>query len=28
VELKLAAFSHENIGQSNTYVTWYRTHMH
>jgi predicted nuclease of restriction endonuclease-like (RecB) superfamily len=27
VELKLAAFSHENIGQLNTYVTWYRTHM-
>lgn len=27
VELKLAAFSHENIGQLNTYVTWYRKHM-
>ena len=27
VELKLAAFSHENIGQLNTYVTWYRRHM-
>jgi predicted nuclease of restriction endonuclease-like (RecB) superfamily len=27
VELKLAAFSHENIGQLNTYVTWYRTHV-
>lgn len=25
VELKLAAFSHENIG--NPYVTWYRKHM-
>lgn len=27
VELKLAAFSHENIGQLNTYVTWYRKNM-
>jgi predicted nuclease of restriction endonuclease-like (RecB) superfamily len=27
VELKLAAFSHENIGQLNTYVSWYRKHM-
>ncbi len=27
VELKVAAFSHENIGQLNTYVTWYRRHM-
>lgn len=27
VELKLAAFSHENIGQLNTYVTWYRLNM-
>jgi predicted nuclease of restriction endonuclease-like (RecB) superfamily len=26
VELKLAAFSHENIGQLNTYVSWYRKH--
>jgi len=24
VELKLAAFCHENIGQLNTYVTWYK----
>lgn len=27
VELKVAAFSHENIGQLNTYVTWYRRNM-
>lgn len=27
VELKVAAFSHENIGQLNTYVSWYRKHM-
>lgn len=27
VELKAAAFSHENIGQLNTYVSWYRKHM-
>ncbi len=27
LDLKLEAFSHENIGQLNTYVTWYRTHM-
>ena len=27
VELKLAAFSHENIGQLNTYVNWYGKHM-
>ena len=27
VELKVAAFSHENIGQLNTYVSWYREHM-
>jgi predicted nuclease of restriction endonuclease-like (RecB) superfamily len=27
VELKLAAFSHEAIGQLNTYVSWYRKHM-
>ncbi len=27
VELKLAAFSHENIGQLNTYVNWYDRHM-
>ncbi|NQU63413.1 MAG: DUF1016 family protein, partial [SAR324 cluster bacterium] len=24
VELKLAEFNHENIGQLNTYVNWYR----
>lgn len=24
VELKVAAFSHENIGQLNTYVSWFR----
>ena len=27
VELKAAAFSHENIGQLNTYVSWYRRNM-
>lgn len=27
VELKLNEFSHENIGQLNTYVTWYRKNM-
>lgn len=27
VELKLAGFSHENIGQLNTYVSWYRANM-
>lgn len=27
VELKLERFSHENIGQLNTYVTWYRKNM-
>lgn len=27
VELKIGAFSHENIGQLNTYVSWYRRHM-
>ncbi|MDD3694608.1 MAG: PDDEXK nuclease domain-containing protein [Lentisphaeria bacterium] len=27
VELKLEAFTHENIGQLNTYVSWYRQHM-
>lgn len=27
VELKLAEFSHENIGQLNTYVNWYKKHM-
>ena len=27
VELKVAAFSHENIGQLNTYVSWYRRNM-
>ena len=27
VELKLAEFSHDNIGQLNTYVSWYRHNM-
>ena len=27
VELKVEAFSHENIGQLNTYVSWYRKNM-
>lgn len=27
VELKLAEFSHDNIGQLNTYVSWYRKNM-
>lgn len=27
VELKLEQFSHENIGQLNTYVTWYKKNM-
>jgi len=27
VELKLEAFSHENIGQLNTYVNWYKENM-
>ncbi len=27
VELKIAAFSHENIGQLNAYVSWYRKNM-
>ncbi|MGY0610640.1 PDDEXK nuclease domain-containing protein [Luteimonas sp. A501] len=27
VELKLAEFSHDNIGQLNTYVSWYRQNM-
>lgn len=27
VELKLERFTHENIGQLNTYVSWYRQHM-
>lgn len=27
VELKLAAFTHESIGQLNTYVSWYRKNM-
>lgn len=27
VELKLEEFSHENIGQLNTYVSWYRSHV-
>jgi predicted nuclease of restriction endonuclease-like (RecB) superfamily len=27
VELKLTNFTHENIGQLNTYVSWYRQHM-
>ena len=26
-ELKLAEFSHENIGQLNTYVSWYKKNM-
>ena len=27
VELKLEDFSHENIGQLNTYVSWYKKNM-
>lgn len=27
LDLKLEEFSHENIGQLNTYVSWYRKHM-
>ena len=27
VELKIEAFTHENVGQLNTYVSWYRKHM-
>lgn len=27
VELKLERFSHENLGQLNTYVSWFRAHM-
>jgi len=27
VDLKIEGFSHENIGQLNTYVSWYRAHM-
>jgi predicted nuclease of restriction endonuclease-like (RecB) superfamily len=27
VELKLDEFTHENLGQLNTYVTWFRRHM-
>ena len=27
VELKVDKFTHEHIGQLNTYVTWYRQHM-
>jgi len=27
VELKLEQFSHENIGQLNTYVSWYKKNM-
>ena len=27
VELKRERFSHENLGQLNTYVSWYRAHM-
>lgn len=27
VELKFAEFNHENIGQLNTYVSWYKKHM-
>lgn len=27
IELKIEEFSHENLGQLNTYVSWYRKHM-
>jgi predicted nuclease of restriction endonuclease-like (RecB) superfamily len=27
VEMKVEAFTHENLGQLNTYVSWYRKHM-
>jgi len=27
VELKVESFTHENLGQLNTYVSWYRKHM-
>ena len=27
VELKVAEFTHENIGQLNTYISWYRKNM-
>jgi hypothetical protein len=27
VELKVQSFSHENLGQLNTYVSWYRKNM-
>ena len=27
VELKIEAFTHENLGQLNTYVSWYRKHI-
>lgn len=27
IDLKIEAFSHENMGQMNTYVSWYRKHM-
>ena len=27
VDLKIEPFTHENLGQLNTYVTWYREHM-
>ncbi len=27
IELKIGKFSHEHIGQLNTYVTWYKRHM-
>ena len=27
VELKIEEFTHENLGQLNTYVSWYRRHM-
>lgn len=27
IELKLGKFTHENIGQLNTYVTWFKRHM-
>ena len=27
IELKVANFSHEHLGQLNTYVSWYKRHM-
>jgi hypothetical protein len=27
IDLKLEAFNHSNIGQLNTYVSWYKTNM-